>query len=425
MTQGAALAVELAHAARLVAQVARGRSLTDEFGRLGAEIPHGSRAALIDLTHATLRRYGRVQAIVEGLSRRGAPDPLVQALLWCALYALESGRYGEHTVVDQAVRACVLLERWTAKGYVNALLRGFLRERAAIEARFERDPVAKHQYPAWWIDLVRSAYADAWPAVLAAGNSHPPMCLRVNRRRAVVARYQEELAQRGIHAEARGPEALLLERPLPVDRLPGFPEGRVSVQDLGAQRAAHLLDLQPGQRVLDACAAPGGKSAHLLEIADVMVTALDIDERRAARIAPALGRLGLRAEIRLGDACSPREWWDGRAYHRILADVPCSASGVVRRHPDIKWLRRASDIALFAERQRAILASLWRLLAPGGKLLYATCSVFPQENDELVAPFVASEPTARRGALADGAAAQWLPDAQHDGFFYALIEKHV
>jgi len=425
MTHGASLATELAQAARVVAEVARGKSLTDEFERLGAQTTSGSRAALIDLTHGTLRRYGRVQAIVQLLSRRGPPDALVQALLWCALYALESGRYGEHTGVDQAVKACTLLERWAAKGYVNALLRGFLRERSAIEARLERDAVAKHQHPQWWLELVRSAYPEAWPAVLAAGNSHPPMCLRVNRRRADVAEYDAELAEQGVHARRCGREALLLERPLPVERLPGFTAGRVSVQDLGAQRAAHLLDLQPGQRVLDACAAPGGKSAHLLELADVALSALDIDERRARRIAPNLERLGLRAEIRIGDARAPEQWWDGRAYERILADVPCSASGVVRRHPDVKWLRRASDIALFAERQRGILAALWRLLAPGGKLLYATCSVLPQENEALVAAFIAGEPMARRLALPDGSSAQWLPQAQHDGFFYALIEKQV
>ncbi len=425
MTHGAALAAELAQAARVVAQVARGKSLADEFERLGADITRGSRAALIDLTHATLRRYGRVQAIVEALSRRGPPDALVQALLWCALYALESGRYGEHTVVDQAVKACVLLERWTAKGYVNAVLRGFLRERAAIEARLGGDPVAMHQHPAWWIELVRAAYPEPWAAVLDASNGHPPMCLRVNRRRADVVAYQAELAEQGVGARHCGAEALLLERPLPVARLPGFEAGRVSVQDLGAQRAAHLLDPQGGQRVLDACAAPGGKSAHLLELADVALTALDIDPRRAARIAPNLERLGLSAEIRIGDACSPERWWDGRAYDRILADVPCSASGVARRHPDVKWLRRASDIAHCAERSCAILASLWRLLAPGGKLLYATCSVFPQENEELIAAFVASEPRARQPALPDGSGAQWLPDAQHDGFFYALIEKQV
>jgi 16S rRNA (cytosine967-C5)-methyltransferase len=425
MTHGAALATELAQAARVVAHVAGGKSLADELERLGAEITRGSRAALIDLTYSTLRRYGRVHSIVEALSRRGPPDALVQALLWCALYALESGRYGEHTVVDQAVKACVLLERWTAKGYVNALLRGFLRERAAIAERLDGDLVPKHQHPAWWIELVRGAYPEPWAAVLDAGNGHPPMCLRVNRRRTDVVAYQAELAGEGISARRCGAEALLLERPLPVERLPGFAAGGVSVQDLGAQRAAHLLDLEAGQRVLDACAAPGGKSAHMLEIADVALTALDIDQRRAARLAPNLERLGLRAEVRIGDACSPEQWWDGRAYDRILADVPCSASGVVRRHPDVKWLRRASDIAQFAERQRAILAALWRLLAPGGKLLYATCSVFPQENEEPVAAFVAGEPLARRLALPDDSSAQWLPDAQHDGFFYALIEKQV
>jgi 16S rRNA (cytosine967-C5)-methyltransferase len=197
------------------------------------------------------------------------------------------------------------------------------------------------------------------------------------------------------------------------------------VQDLGAQRAAHCLELRAGQRVLDACAAPGGKSAHILELADVALTALDIDAARAARLAPALQRLGLSAEVRVADASRPAEWWDGRAFDRILADVPCSASGIVRRHPDAKWLRRASDLPALAERQRAILAALWRLLAPGGKLLYATCSIFPQENDAVVEAFLEAEPAAERLAPADGLPAPWLPDAEHDGFYYALIGKRA
>jgi 16S rRNA (cytosine967-C5)-methyltransferase len=212
---------------------------------------------------------------------------------------------------------------------------------------------------------------------------------------------------------------------VPVERLPGFDAGLVSVQDLGAQRAAWALDLQPGQRVLDACAAPGGKSAHILEHEDVQLTAVDIDKARASRIGANLERLGLRAEIRVGDAAEPRAWWDGRPYDRILADVPCSASGVVRRHPDVKWLRRAGDVGRFAAQARAIVAALWPLLAPGGKLLYATCSVFAQENAELVQGFLAGVSGARRIALADGLPAQWLPDAEHDGFFYALIEKQL
>jgi 16S rRNA (cytosine967-C5)-methyltransferase len=220
-----------------------------------------------------------------------------------------------------------------------------------------------------------------------------------------------------------GSDALLLERPVPVDRLPGFAAGHVSVQDLGAQRAAHLLAAAPRQRVLDACAAPGGKSAHILELAEVALTALDIDPARAARITPGLDRLGLRAQVRVGDAAQPSQWWDGEAFDRILADVPCSASGIARRHPDVKWLRRAQDLTSFAGRQLAIISELWRLLAPGGKLVYATCSVFAEENERVVESFIGAAPLARRLALADGQPAQWLPSAEHDGFYYALIEK--
>ena len=421
MTERASLAEELAQAARIVARVASGASLADEWTRFSGE----SRAALIDLTHGTLRRYGRMQAIVAALARRGRPDPLVEALLWCSIYALESGRYQEHTVVDQAVKGCALIERWPVKGFVNAMLRGLLRERTAIEARLAADPEAAQQHPQWWIDNLRAAYPAAWGAILAAGNTHPPMALRVNRRRVAVEAYEATLAHAGIAAKRAGPAGIVLETPLPVERIPGFAAGEVSVQDLGAQRAAHCLDLRDGQQVLDACAAPGGKTAHLLELADVSVTALDLDAARAARIAPGLERLGLHAAVKVGDASQPAGWWDGRLFDRILADVPCSASGIVRRHPDIKWLRRSGDLARFAAQQRGILCALWPLLAPGGKLLYATCSVFAQENDAVVSAFAAAEPGARRLPPPDGEAAQWLPDTQHDGFFYALIEKQA
>jgi len=414
MSAPGTLAAALVEAAPLVAGVASGRSLANQV----------LAPAVLDLTYATLRRYGRLPAIVAALSRRGRPDALLDALLWCALYALESGRYADYAVVDQAVRACGLLERWPAKGYVNAVLRGFLRQRTALEARLERDPEARFQHPTWWLELLRAAYPQAWEMVAAAGNAHPPMCLRVNRRRTGVAEYRAKLAAQGIAARAIGEDGVLLERPLPVMRVPGFESGEASLQDAGAQRAAHCLDLRPGQRVLDACAAPGGKSAHILELAEVELTALDIDAERAARIGRALERLGLAAaRVVTGDAAAPAAWWDGVAYDRILADVPCSASGIARRRPDAKWLRRAQDVPAFAARQAQMLAALWPLLAPGGKLLYATCSVFPQENDAVVAAFLAAHAPARRLALPDGAEAQWLPDAQHDGFYYALIEK--
>lgn len=425
MKASAALAPALRDAARMVARVAAGRSLTEELNRAAEEGLETPRAALLDLTHGTLRRYGRVQLIVSELSRRAQPEPLVEALLWCALYALESGRYAEYTVVDQAVRACALLERWTAKGYVNGLLRSFLRERTSLESRIQASEEARYQHPQWWIDIVRSTYPHAWQEVLAAGNSHPPMTLRVNARRASVPQYAARLAAAGIAARPLGAAALLLERPLAAERLPGFERGEVSVQDAGAQRAARCLDLAAGQRVLDACAAPGGKTAHILESADVSLTALEVDAARSVRIERNLERLGLEATLRTADCTRLDAWWDGAPFDRILADVPCTASGVVRRHPDVKWLRRAADLAAFAARQGAILEALWQVLAAGGKLLYVTCSLFPQENEQLVEAFVARALGARRLPLPDGAPAQWLPAAEHDGFFYALIQKQA
>jgi 16S rRNA (cytosine967-C5)-methyltransferase len=424
-----ALAAALRDAAPMVERVAAGISLAAEFERRAEGESETPRAALIDLTHGTLRRYGRVQAIVRQLSRRASGDALVEALLWCSLYALESGRYAEYTVVDQAVRACGLLERWNAKGYVNAVLRGFLRERGSLEARIQADVEARYQHPWWWIEILRAAYPADAAAVLAAGNSHPPMCLRVNRRRASVAAYQERLLAIGIGSRALGNEALLLERPVPVERLPGFESGEVSVQDAGAQRAAHCLDLADGQRVLDACAAPGGKSGHLLECAQLELTALDADAVRCARLERNLARLGLHARVMNADCTRPGDWWDGVPFDRVLADVPCSASGIARRHPDIKWLRRANDVEAFAARQGAILDALWQVLGADGRLLYATCSVFPHENDAVIDAFIARQcsPGARavRLPLPDGGAAQGLPGAERDGFYYALIRKQA
>ncbi len=411
-----ALAADLAQAARIVARVAGGASLADEFD---------PRPAIIDLTHGTLRRYGRVQAIVRELSHRARSDTLVEALLWCALYALESQRYADYAVVDQAVRACAAIERWSAKSYVNALMRAFLRSRASLEGRIQANVEARHQHPLWWIELLERAYPEQWSAILATGNTHPPMCLRVNRRRCSSHEYRDKLQARGIAARALGEETLLLEAPVPMERLPGFAEGEVSVQDAGAQRAAQCIDLRAGQRVLDACAAPGGKAGHMLEKADVELTALDADAARCARLTANLARLGLRARIKHADCTRIDDWWDAQPFERILADVPCTASGIVRRHPDIKWLRRASDVEQFADRQALILDALWRVLRPGGKLLYATCSVFPQENDVVIDAFLSRAPLARRVALPDGSAAQGLPNAERDGFYYALIEKHT
>ena len=417
MKSSTALAPALAEAARAIASVASGRSLDQAIDRRTAQ------GALTDLCYGTLRRYGRVQFLVDALSRKGATPPHVQALLWCALYAFESGRYAEYTVVDQAVRACALLEQWQARGYVNALLRAYLRERVSLEQRIAAHDEAHYQHPGWWIDALRRDHARQWQAILEAGNTHPPMCLRVNRRRVQLDAMLVRLADAGLSVRRVGSCALLLEKPVPVERLPGFAEGLVSVQDAGAQQCAPLLDLVVGQRVLDACAAPGGKCAHILESADVQVTALDADPERAARIEPGLSRLGLAATVRAADCTALDTWWDGQPFERVLADVPCTGSGVARRHPDIKWLRRAGDVRSFATRQGAILDALWRVLAPGGKLLYVTCSVFCDENDAVLDAFCARTSQSRRRELAGSVTPQRLPCAEHDGFFYGLLEK--
>ena len=423
MKASAALAPALRDAARVVARVAAGTSLNVALDAAAAVAEPGSRAALIDLTHGTLRAYGRVQARVRALSKRGQPQPAVEALLWCALQALDSGRYQPYTVVDQAVRACGMLEAWNAKGYVNALLRAYLRDRSAIDAQLASDAEARHQHPQWWIERLRKAYPAQWEDILAQGNVHPPMALRVNARRASRDDVRARLAAQASPARPVGTHGLLLERPLPVERLPGFAAGEVSVQDLGAQRAAACLDLAAGQRVLDACAAPGGKAAHILETAEVALTALDESASRLARLERNFERLGLSADVRTADASVLDAWWDGRPFDRILADVPCTASGVARRYPDLKWLRRSSDVDAFARRQAALLDALWRVLGPGGKLLYITCSLFPEENEGVTRDFLARTAGAVRLPLPDGQEAQWLPDAEHDGFYYALIHK--
>ena len=420
MSRSADLAPALAGAARAVAGVAAGRSLADAMERRAENAAGG---ALADLCYNTLRRYGRVQALVRALSHKGATDPRLEALLWCALSALDSRRYNDYTVVDQAVRAAALLELWPARGYVNGLLRSYLRQREALDRRIASDPQALHQHPLWWIESLERAYPDTWREIAAAGNTHPPMCLRVNRRRTTMDAYAARLEASGIAALRAGPSALLLQKPLPVADVPGFDEGEVSVQDAGAQRAAEYLHLAPGQRVLDACAAPGGKSAHILETADVELVALDAHAPRAAHIRAGLARLGLAAQVQAADCTALDAWWDGRAFDRVLADVPCTGSGVARRHPDIKWLRRAADVPAFARRQAAIFDALWRVLAAGGKLLYVTCSVFPEENSAVVDAFCGRTPQARRRELPGGAPAQLLPGAGHDGFYFALVEK--
>jgi 16S rRNA (cytosine967-C5)-methyltransferase len=419
---------DILHAAgSLVTAVIEGRNLDAALGRAG--LTGVVRAGAMDLAYGSLRDHGRGDYLLGRLLERPLPDQAVRGLLLVALHRLERRPEEAHTVVDQAVRAAQLIAGGRFKGLVNAVLRNFLRRRESLLAEADGDDVARWRHPAWWIARLRADHPDRWQGILAAGNAHPPLCLRANRRRlrpgdgsTPAQLLLAQLDAGGITARALDDDAVLLDRPVPVERISGFATGLCSVQDWGAQRAAALLDARDGMRVLDACAAPGGKACHILERAGVELLALEADTARAARIGENLARLGLAANLKVADARIPAAWWDGRPFDRILADVPCSASGVVRRHPDIKWLRRADDIPGFAIAQREILDALWPSLAPGGRMLYATCSVFAAENADQVAAFLGRHPDARPVPLAAGDA-NLVPDAEHDGFFYALLQK--
>ena len=404
-------------AAHVLAKVQAGKSLSEALLLLSGE-PPAARSAAQDVAYGVLRRYGVGEFILGRLMSKPVTHPETQALLLGALYRLETRPDSRPMVVDQAVAAAGELAGGVFKGLVNGVLRNYLRQRDALLAALAADDVARHQHPSWWLARLRRAYAERWPEIVAAGNSAPPMTLRVNARRGTRADYQARLAAAGLGAAPVGLHGLILEHPVAVDALPGFFDGDVSVQDGGAQRAAELLAPSSGSRVLDACAAPGGKTAHLLESADLDLLALDIDASRTQRIDENLLRLGLPATLKVADCVEVERWWDGRPFDAILADVPCSASGVVRRHPDIKHLRRESDIRNFVHTQAAILDALWPLLKPGGKLLYATCSVFPEENSAQIDAFLVRQTGSER-VLEE----QLVPQQENDGFYYALLRK--
>lgn len=412
-------------AAATLCRVLGGRSLGALLDDPDAVALEGwARAAFLDAIYGTLRHLGEFRACLAQLLRQPLPQRIVECLLLVALYQLRYTRAAPHAVVDHAVDCTAALGAPRARRLVNAVLRSFLRDADGVVARAHATPEGRFSYPSWWIEKLRLQYPAAWTGVLEAGNEHPPFTLRVRIARMAVDRYLEWLHAEGIEAHQTGPSAVTLGRAMPVAEIPGFAAGLVSVQDAGAQRAAPLLDVQDGMRVLDACAAPGGKAAHILELARVRLLALDCDGARLRRVRENLDRLGLAAEVVAGDATAPGDWWDGTPFDRILADVPCSASGVVRRHPDVKWLRRPDDPARFAAQQATLLDALWHTLRGGGKLLYATCSVFREENQDQADRFLSRHRDARRlpvAALPDDG--MLLPNRDHDGFFYALFEK--
>ncbi|QCP14899.1 16S rRNA (cytosine(967)-C(5))-methyltransferase RsmB [Pseudoduganella umbonata] len=422
------LAFALLGAATAVVQVRAGMALPQALAGAFANpaATPQARGAIQDVAYRAMRQLGRSEALVAAMAPK-APDPLVGALLAAALPLMGAGEdgpapYEAFTVVDQAVTAAgAHPDTVRAKGMVNALLRRFLREREALLADVLQQPQARWNYPQWWVDAAITAYPQEWQQVLEAGNVAPPLTLRVNTRKGTVEAYLEQLAQAGIGARRIGPSAVRLDKPVGVHLIPGFDSGLVSVQDAAAQLAAQLLDVHDGMRVLDACAAPGGKTGHILELADADVTALDVDPQRLARVQENLDRLELSATLRAAGA-QGRDWWDGQPFDRILADVPCTASGIVRRHPDIRWLRRKGDTLQLATLSAQILDNLWQMLQPNGKLLFVTCSLWPQESEAQAAAFAV-----RNRATRLDAPGQLLPaggaEQDHDGLFYALFQK--
>jgi 16S rRNA (cytosine967-C5)-methyltransferase len=431
----------------LRAGTALGRAL--ELASMAQRGPHHPRAfaAAQDIVYTATRQLALLDALIALLAPKPPAAP-VAALLAVSLSQLVDQRHAAYTVVDQAVTAARGDRRTAgAAGFLNATLRTFLRGSQALLEQARRDDEVRFNAPRWWIERLQREYPQEWRGVVAAQAQPPPLVLRVNTRRTTVDAYLGRLAGENVDATRVGEHAVWLSAPRPVDQIPGFAQGDVSVQDAGSQLAAHWLDVRDGHRVLDACAAPGGKTCHIAETSNAQIDALEIDPRRAERIGANLARLGLdaggRVRVRVGDASRPQTWAGPGAeasYERILLDAPCTASGIVRRHPDIPWLRRPPDVAQLATIQSRLLDALWPLLAPTGRLLYIVCSLFSEEAGEQAARFLERRADARAVVLPgqQGGSVQLLPTlladagpwsggpstpSLHDGFFYALFEK--
>lgn len=423
--------------AQAVQAVRAGRSLTAQLESVPADLRPGTQA----LSFQALRQLGRATALRAQLAKK-PPPPAADALL-CSVLALgwdeASSPYPVHTLVNQAVEAARRQRQTQGQApFINACLRRFLRERDALVAATEGEVTALWNHPAWWVERLRADHPEHWMALLAQAQTPAPMTLRVNGQKTSVDHVQAQLAALDVLSTPVGAHGLQLHKALPVQQLPGFSQGHVSVQDAAAQVAAPLLmqgmDAAKSWRVLDACAAPGGKTGHLLELfPQAQVLALDVDAQRCQRIHQNLERLKVQAEVRAADASQPTQWWDGHPFDAILLDAPCTASGIVRRHPDVRWLRRPEDSARLAQTQAQLLKVLWPLLKEGGRLLYCTCSVFKAEGDAVVDSFLQSNTDARLcpsprhlvpGGIPAGLPVGDNPLGEHDGFYYALLEKH-
>ncbi len=423
-------------AALILKEVLAGRSLSDAVPQHLAKLDDPRDRSLVqELSYGVMRWHPRLDWMLRQLLKKPlrSKDSDIGALLLIGLYQLLYLRVAEHAAVHETAGAANRLGKRWAVGLINGVLREFQRRQQSLLEAMKEDKEAAAAMPAWLLERIQKQWPEQWKDRVAAMNGRPPMSLRVNRCKEDRREYLERLQKQGISATsiATTSSGVILEKPLDVMLLPGFKEGLVSVQDGGAQLAAELLDIRAGQRILDACAAPGGKIGHILEsAAELEVTAVDVDQARLQLIGENLARLNLSAEVVQGDAAQPGGEWSERQYDRILLDVPCSATGVMRRHPDIKYLRRPEDIAALAEIQSRILHAIWPRLMPGGLMLYVTCSILPEENEMQVSAFLQQEPSAREKPIEEswgeshGVGRQIAPGMMNmDGFYYARLEK--
>ena len=424
-------------AAKVLTQVnSQGASLTDALLQNQQLVEKSDQAFLQEICYGVTRWWWRLDAIINQLMQKPfkKKDDDLKHLAMIGLYQLQYMRVPDYAAVTETVNACISLKKVWAKNLMNALLRNYQRQASSLEDKMQGNVVARYSHPAWFIERLQSAWPDNWQSILAANNHKPPMMVRVNLAKLSRNSYLKHLSESGIAATefAFNDAGLELEKAVPVEMLPGFSEGWVSVQDGAAQLAADLMQLDDAKRVLDVCAAPGGKTTHILERKPSLeqLVAIDIDPLRVQKIADNLRRLDLTACLKTGNASQPAEWWDNVLFDRILLDAPCSATGVIRRHPDIKQLRRDADIQQLVHLQRKILNAVWPLLASGGMLLYATCSILPEENDRQIDYFISNHQDAKGMVIT----ANWGADQKYgkqifpgqenmDGFYYACIQK--
>ncbi len=419
-------------AADCVSEVIKGHNLNHVFDRHfdhHSHITPQQKSIAIFLAYGAIRFLGENQFFIRKLINKKITNKKIEALLCVALFQLNHDQSNDFTIVNEAVEAAKFINKSWAGSFVNGVLRNFIRQKDNLKSELKNDEEAFYSYPLWWIRLIKEAYNKDWESILLNGNKHPPLTLRINVRKINLKQYEEKLKSESIKYRVLGDIALELTQPIPVEKIPGFIEGEVSVQDFGAQLAAKLLDLKDGQVCLDACSAPGGKTGHMLEIADIELVSIDQQKERLYKVKENLERLQLHAHLKCADLLAIKSWWNDKLFDRILLDTPCSASGVVRRHVDIKWLRRPRDIEMFAKQQKVMLQAMWQLLKKGGKLLYATCSIFPDENQRVIDDFIKEHSDAKEVKWSVDSKYskyenQLIPSENHDGFFYALFEKN-